>query len=86
MSKIIGARSCANCAYSIREQREMTCHFNPPAVMPIVSAGANGQPVVVAHVASWPPVNGEVWCGHWRTRIAAADGVDLSRAHIGGAA
>lgn len=70
---IITAKTCANCAYMARENRQLTCRYMPLSVMPIMSAGPRGEPMVVGHVASFPPVNDAMCCGQHRPRIMTAD-------------
>ncbi len=63
MMAIIGGRSCATCKFmSKRPDGAMQCRLNPPTAQLIVAPGPDGQPVHLATVSDFPPVNPDAFC------------------------
>lgn len=55
---------CRNCKYYEIDSRNLsqgTCHFNPPAVAPLIGRTPTG-PTQQGWQSAFPPVQGEAWC------------------------
>ena len=69
IKRIVTRGSCGACFYCVREQDDLTCHYNPPQhtylIVPEPTALQGVQPVLRAF-AGFPVVRNDQWCGHFK--------------------
>lgn len=76
-------RACATCnfVFDSRLTKVIECRFNPPMVVPLMSAqGLTGA------ASLYPPTKLESWCGKWESSTAFLDDTisqyqDISKAN-----
>lgn len=81
MKPILTETSCMMCQYSSKERQgdqvQMFCRFNPPAVTVLMVNGPKGP--VPMPIASFAPVQAEMYCGQFKRRIIHEHASSLSR-------
>jgi hypothetical protein len=68
-------RICLACEYYCPvEAARGQCRAEPPVVIsyPPQASALTGAPGMPAMFGTWPPVQGEGWCGRWVERVGSA--------------
>jgi hypothetical protein len=83
-------QSCGNCDAFLANKdiqvklgfvRQGWCRANPPALVQMLAAGANGQPVPV-YQGVFVPTASDVWCRQWRFKDPDFREVDAPRKQV----